>query len=274
MERTEAVGQVRAKTGTLDGVVALSGYVETAAREHLAFAVLVNDHGGRNGAVTARVDQIAALLAARGRPAGAPAPGAGPAGRTQPPSAAGAAQAVDATVRTYLAMGRAGDPRNVAFLRTALHAEGDPAVRLAVAEALFRSEPDAGSVQRVFLEAVAGAPGAAPLLPLLAAADPADPAPILSALGDLAAGDGREALGLLVGLAAPAAGAPPLQAALAPILADLAEVIPEPMRAAVLGAPPDVRQAATALLADRLPGLAGPPEGPTMGPAPETPPGR
>jgi D-alanyl-D-alanine carboxypeptidase/D-alanyl-D-alanine-endopeptidase (penicillin-binding protein 4) len=274
MEGTDAVGQVRAKTGTLDGVVALSGYVETAAHEHLAFAVLVNDHGGRGGAVTTRIDQLATLLASRGKPAAPVAVAAGLGAGPAAVAGAGAAQAVDATVRTYLAMGRAGDRRNVAFLRTALQAEAEPAVRLAVAEALYRSDPDAGSVQRAFLEAVGSAPGAAPLLPLLAAADPADPVPVLAVLGDLSAGESAEALGLLLALAAPAAESPPLSAALRPVLFDLAEAIPEPLRAAVVAAPPSTRQAAAALLGDRLPGLLAPADGPSIGPAAEAPPGR
>ena len=265
MEGTDAVGQVRAKTGTLDGVVALSGYVETAARERLAFAFIVNDHGGRNGAVTHRIDELAALLAGRGKAATLAAPAAPPAA----PPGAGDAQAVDATVRTYLAMGRAADPRNVPFLRTALRAEAAPAVRLAVAEALYRSGPDSSAVQRAFLEAVAATPGAAPLLPVLAAAEPADQPPIVSALAELAAGESAQALELLVGLAPPAAGAPPVRAALAAALLDLADVVPEPLRAAVLAAPPEARAAATALLGDRLPGLASPAgEAPAIGPAP------
>ncbi|MCM2334882.1 MAG: D-alanyl-D-alanine carboxypeptidase/D-alanyl-D-alanine-endopeptidase, partial [Anaeromyxobacteraceae bacterium] len=175
MEGTDAAGQVRAKTGTLDGVVALSGYVETAGHERLAFAILVNDHGRRNGAVTQRVDELAAFLAGRGKAAPA---AAGPAA-APPPAGAEDARALDATVRTYLAMGRAGDRRNLPFLRTALRAEGAPAVRLAVAEALYRSSPDAGAAQRALLEAVASAPGAAPLALVLAAAEPADPVPVL-----------------------------------------------------------------------------------------------
>jgi D-alanyl-D-alanine carboxypeptidase/D-alanyl-D-alanine-endopeptidase (penicillin-binding protein 4) len=271
MEGTDAAGQVRAKTGTLDGVVALSGYVETAGHERLAFAILVNDHGGRNGAVTHRVDELAALLAGRGKAQAAAAPAAAPA----PVAAGGAAdaQAIEATVRTYLAMGRAADRRNVPFLRTALGAEAAPAVRLAVAEALYRSNPDSGAAQRAFLEAVASAPGAAPLQPVLAAAEPSEPAPVLSALADLAAGESGQALDLLLALAPSAAGAPPVRSALAAVLLDLADVVPEPLRAAVAGAPPATREAAAALLGERLPGLAGPAsEAPAIGPAPE--PGR
>jgi D-alanyl-D-alanine carboxypeptidase/D-alanyl-D-alanine-endopeptidase (penicillin-binding protein 4) len=270
MEGTDAAGQVRAKTGTLDGVVALSGYVETAAHERLAFAFLVNDHGGRNGAVTHRVDELAALLAGRGKPApSAPARGPAPAATASPPPGAAEALALETTVRTYLAMARAADPRNVPFLRTALRAEEAPAVRLAVAEAIYRSAPDSGAAQRTLLEAAAAAPGAGPLLPLLAAAEPADPAPILAALAELAAGESAQAFELLVALAAPAAGAPPLQAALTAALVDLADVVPEPLRAAVLAAPPASRAAAAALLGDRLPGLAAPAAAATtIGPAP------
>lgn len=268
MEGTDAVGQVRAKTGTLDGVVALSGYVETAAREPLAFAVIVNDHGGHGAAVTQRVDEIAALLAARGKP-----PRAAVAGPPAAPPAAPAAleaQALDATIRTYLAMGRAADRRNVPFLRTALHAEAAPPVRLAVAEALYRSDPDSGAAQRALLEAAAAAPGAGPLRPLLAAADPADPVPVLAALGDLAAGESGEALRLLVALAGDAAEAPPVKAALGPVLADLADVVPEPLLAAAAAAPAATRAAVAALVGERLPALASPAAAaPAMGPAPE-----
>jgi serine-type D-Ala-D-Ala carboxypeptidase/endopeptidase (penicillin-binding protein 4) len=270
MEGTDAVGQVLAKTGTLDGVVTLSGYVETAGHERLAFAIFVNDHGGRNGAVTHRVDELAALLAGRGKPAAGAASPVGP-GAQSAAGGEGAADAlaVDATVRTYLAMGRAGDRRNLPFLRTALRAEGAPAVRLAVAEALYRSSPDSSTAQRAFLEAVAAAPGAAALQPVLAAAEPADPVPVLAALADLAASESAEALDRLVALAPAAPEAPLVRPALGPVLLDLADVVPEPLRAAVAAAPPAAREAAAALLGDRLPGLLpAAAEAPTMGPAP------
>ena len=58
-------GNVRAKTGTLDGVSALAGYVTTAADEHLAFAILVNNYAATDSSV-ARVeeDALVSLLAA------------------------------------------------------------------------------------------------------------------------------------------------------------------------------------------------------------------
>ena len=72
MEGTEAVGRLRAKTGTLveGNVTSLSGYVETAGRRTLAFSVLVNDYPGRPAGVVRSVDAIGSALAASGGPPG------------------------------------------------------------------------------------------------------------------------------------------------------------------------------------------------------------
>jgi D-alanyl-D-alanine carboxypeptidase/D-alanyl-D-alanine-endopeptidase (penicillin-binding protein 4) len=43
MQQTDAAGNLRAKTGTIEGVSALSGYVRTKAGERLAFAILSHD---------------------------------------------------------------------------------------------------------------------------------------------------------------------------------------------------------------------------------------
>lgn len=50
MYRTAAAGNLRAKTGTIDGVSALSGMVRTADGERLAFSILVNDSPSQNRA--------------------------------------------------------------------------------------------------------------------------------------------------------------------------------------------------------------------------------
>ena len=51
---TAAERNVRAKTGYLTGVAALSGYLNTAAGERLAFAVLLNDPAPPPGSRSAR----------------------------------------------------------------------------------------------------------------------------------------------------------------------------------------------------------------------------
>lgn len=62
MYRTAAAGNLRAKTGTIDGVSALSGMVRTADGERLAFSILVNDSPSQNRAKWVE-NQIGAELA-------------------------------------------------------------------------------------------------------------------------------------------------------------------------------------------------------------------
>lgn len=62
MYRTAAVGNLRAKTGTIAGVSALSGMVRSANGERLAFSIIVNDTRSQNRAKGVE-NQIGALLA-------------------------------------------------------------------------------------------------------------------------------------------------------------------------------------------------------------------
>ena len=54
---------VRAKTGTLSHVSALSGYLELATAETLAFAVILNQFGGGRTAAREAVDEVVRLMA-------------------------------------------------------------------------------------------------------------------------------------------------------------------------------------------------------------------
>ena len=64
MKGTAAEGNVRAKTGTIGTVNALSGYVTTAAGERLAFSLMLNayDADGKSS-VKDDLDSIAVMLA-------------------------------------------------------------------------------------------------------------------------------------------------------------------------------------------------------------------
>jgi D-alanyl-D-alanine carboxypeptidase/D-alanyl-D-alanine-endopeptidase (penicillin-binding protein 4) len=64
MRGTLAAGNVHAKTGSMTYVNCLAGYVTSAAGEHLAFAILLNDYVPPQGvSASADVDAIAVLLA-------------------------------------------------------------------------------------------------------------------------------------------------------------------------------------------------------------------
>ena len=63
MKGTPAAGNLRAKTGTINQVAALSGYVTTAAGERLVFSILVNNLPDDSGIRRSYIDEIAVMLA-------------------------------------------------------------------------------------------------------------------------------------------------------------------------------------------------------------------
>ena len=61
MKGTAAAGNVQAKTGALNGVTALSGYVKTKDGEKLAFSIMINNY--LNDTTPEILDRIAIILA-------------------------------------------------------------------------------------------------------------------------------------------------------------------------------------------------------------------
>jgi D-alanyl-D-alanine carboxypeptidase/D-alanyl-D-alanine-endopeptidase (penicillin-binding protein 4) len=238
MGGTSAEGRLRAKTGTLDGVVSLSGYVQDGAGRTLAFAVLVNDSPGRPGVVRA-VDALGAALAASGAPAGTDVRFAV---ATVPPPAD-----LGARLRTYYALAKAGDVRNERLLRDALRESADPVARLALAECAYLADPESESAQRDLLEASAADPDV--LLRLWALLPDLSPGPVISSLADLAADEEPEALRRLVELGGRALADERLAAAVAEALAGVAGSAPEEMVDALRAAPAAVADAAAGRLA-------------------------
>lgn len=68
MYRTDAAGNLRAKTGTLNNVSALSGVVRGAAGERIAFSIISNDVPSEYAAKSRVEDRIGSRLAAFSRP--------------------------------------------------------------------------------------------------------------------------------------------------------------------------------------------------------------
>lgn len=62
MKKTNATGNVRAKTGTISGTSSLSGYVTTKRGEKIIFSILLNNFVEEKG-ITAIQDKIAVMLA-------------------------------------------------------------------------------------------------------------------------------------------------------------------------------------------------------------------
>ncbi|MFO0594085.1 MAG: D-alanyl-D-alanine carboxypeptidase/D-alanyl-D-alanine-endopeptidase [Myxococcaceae bacterium] len=147
-EGSDAVGKLRAKTGTLETVSALSGYVQSVGGERFVFSIMVNDFPGRAGTVVPNIDALGTAIAASGSTGG---PSAAVAALT-PPMVIGPFEELKARLQTYVGLAQKGERRNVALLRTAWRSEKDPAVRAIIADALYQSDPREGANVRTLLD--------------------------------------------------------------------------------------------------------------------------
>jgi serine-type D-Ala-D-Ala carboxypeptidase/endopeptidase (penicillin-binding protein 4) len=230
MTDTPAAGRVRAKTGTLEDVSALSGYVESLGGRHYAFALLVNDYPSSLRQAIASEDAFAVALAS----AGGALVGKAPALLADSPSAR------RLRAEGYAREGREQDPANAPMLLAAISRETDPAVRAVAAEALYRCEPDENEAVEALLDAMPGSSGEVDKILTLAADLGQQPTPLLPSIVDLATdGDPRGLRGLL-GLAEtePGLQGPERQAwdeALTQGLADVAKQTPRELLEALAG---------------------------------------
>ena len=247
MEGTDAAGRLRAKTGTLDRVTALSGFVQSVGGERFAFSILVNDWTGRSSPVVSSIDRLGGLIASVGAPEGGNREVlAGLAPVELPPTEQ------RTRIAAYAAMAQRAEKKNLALLRTALRIEHDPLVRAMAADALYRSDPDGGG--GALLEALPSSPELFARLRSVTR-DLALPVPAVSSLLDLAVDGSAEALARLLAFA-PLTRAPQRDDALYTVLSDglveVADASAEEFVAAVRAAPADQAQALVELLAEGI----------------------
>ncbi len=244
-EGADIAGRLRAKTGTLENVCALSGLVQTASGETLAFSVMVNDFPGRTGPVVQTIDAVGTALAAAGTAAG---PGAAVAALAGPAAQPSPADEARARLKTYLQLAAQADRRNVAFLRTAWRNELDPAVRAAVADSIYQSNPSDYLGTRALLDSFTASDDVYLRLRLLSRTLGVE-TPCVSSLVTLAAEGNPEALSRLVELTRAAASDERAKSDLAVALAEVARTAPEELVHALRTAVAADRDAALPLLA-------------------------
>ncbi len=148
-EGSDASGRLRAKTGTLETVTALSGYVQAVGGERFVFSFMLNDFAGRAGSIVQHLDSLGAALAAVGAAQG---PQQAVASMTKQRTVVGSYDELKARMLTYNQLATQNDTRNIAFLRTAFRSEKDPALRAVIADALFQADPREPSHLRMLLD--------------------------------------------------------------------------------------------------------------------------
>lgn len=247
-EGSEAAGRLRAKTGTLENVSALSGYVQAVGGESFVFSILVNDFPGRAGTVTQHIDALGAAVAATGSATG---PREAVAAMTTLPHEVAPLEAIKARVKTYLAMARQGDRRQLPFLRTAWRNERDPAVRAVVAEALFQSDPGDYLGARALVDSFSAGEEVYGRLRKVARELEVE-VPGVSSVVELAAAGNLDALSRLLELPASCGDDPAAQAELADALSDVARTAPTELLLSLRASAEAEREATLSLLARGL----------------------
>jgi D-alanyl-D-alanine carboxypeptidase/D-alanyl-D-alanine-endopeptidase (penicillin-binding protein 4) len=236
MEGSVAEGRLRGKTGTLENVKSLSGYVTTPSGETLIYAVMVNGLSRRlHGAAMASIDEVGIALASGGGT------------ETMPDSALAAIGPPDvkARVATFASLAKAPNPDNLPFLRSAWRVEQDPILRAVIAEVIYRTDPENGVAS--LIDSVP-ADGALFAKLRTIGQELQIPTPMVSSLIDVAAEGNPDALDKLIGLAHQTRDDAETNTLLADGLQEIGRTAPDELVEAIQRAPADVSVEAIALL--------------------------
>jgi D-alanyl-D-alanine carboxypeptidase/D-alanyl-D-alanine-endopeptidase (penicillin-binding protein 4) len=247
-EGSDAVGRLRAKTGTLENVSALSGYVQAAGGEKFIFAMMVNDYVGRSGPVVQGLDALGAAVAATGSSLGPSRAVAALADTVRPSGELGA---MASRIKTYLELGKQRDQRNISFLRTAWRSERDPAVRAVLADSLYQSNPNDYLGARTLLDSYAATGEVYGRLRQVAKELSVE-VPGVTSMVELAASGNAEALTRVVELAEASRGDAQAETELAEAMGEVARTAPEELVVALREAGAGARETTVSLLARGL----------------------
>ncbi|MEW6430907.1 MAG: D-alanyl-D-alanine carboxypeptidase/D-alanyl-D-alanine-endopeptidase [Myxococcota bacterium] len=239
-EGSDAVGRLRAKTGTLENVSALSGYVQAVGGERFVFSVMVNDFPGRASTVVRHIDALGAALAATGTSSG---PSAAVASMTQAKSVVGPFADLRSRMKTYLSLAQKGERRSVPFLRTAWRSETDPALRAVIADALYQLDPREPSSAHLLLESALATDDVYGRLRKAAEADGLD-VPVLPSLVELASAGSVDAAARLFEFVRASGSDARASAWLSEQLAVVATDAPQELLLALKSSPQEARDAA------------------------------
>jgi D-alanyl-D-alanine carboxypeptidase/D-alanyl-D-alanine-endopeptidase (penicillin-binding protein 4) len=243
-EGSDAVGRLRAKTGTLEKVSALSGYVQSVGGERFCFAMIVNDFTGRAGLVMQGLDALGVAIAASGSAQG---PHKAAVALYSPESVVQPIEEMKTRIRTYLTLGKQGDKRNIPFLRTAWRAEKDPAMRAVVAESLYQSNPEDYLGVRALLDSFVSTDAVYGRLRQVAK-ELGIGVPGLTSVAELAAQGNAEALSRLIELCGASPNEEAAQQEVSTAMSDVARSVPLELLGALRTAGP----AESAIALDRL----------------------
>lgn len=247
-EGSDAVGRLRAKTGTLENVSALSGYVQAVGGERFVFSIMVNDFPGRASGVVQYLDALGAAVAASGSATG---PSAAVASLTSLLSVVRPFEDLTARLKTYTSLRQKADRRSVPFLRTAWRSEKDPAVRALIAEAAYQSDPRESANARILLDSALATEDAFGRLARAAKQMGLD-TPVLPSLVELASTGSVDACARLLDFVRLCAADEGLAAWLAESLAIVANDAPDELLAALKAMPEKEQPAAIDALVSGL----------------------